>query len=191
MSETRAALLLLGFAILCYGITLQAAFVHRYYLMWWLPFLAVAGGGALREIRRYPRRKFMVVVTLVSCILLIGGYKARRRFARAAEGEAQAAQSQRLGALLPSDGTVIVLPDGHDNPWADWNAIPRFYLWRRVIDIDESGGPTLRKAAGNRGTAYLLVPADREPPAMKRAFWRSLREEGEWRLWVGTLSEEP
>jgi hypothetical protein len=44
LPEAPAVAMLLLFGLLCYAVTLRASYKHRFYVIWWTPALALAGG---------------------------------------------------------------------------------------------------------------------------------------------------
>lgn len=64
--ESRLVFMLLAFGLMCYLITFRAAFKHRFYVMWWLPFVAVSGGFFLIRLREHVRGRILTWVLLIA-----------------------------------------------------------------------------------------------------------------------------
>ena len=74
-AEGRLVLLLAGLGLLCYMITLRAAYKHRFYVIWWLPFLATSGGSVLwrlSEAAQQAQKRWKQVLAAAFLLALLG-----------------------------------------------------------------------------------------------------------------------
>lgn len=155
LRERRLALMLAGFGLLCYLAALKSSYVHRYYVIWWLPFLGAAGGFALARMEARLAGKRGAAALLLVPLALCGFsyYKAVGSHLKAAENLERYEFLRQAGRLVPPDGT------GCYNIWEDYgdDITYRYSRYIHLTDDDlEAIGITWRPLADEKPEKFYF-----------------------------------
>ncbi len=206
--EARLAGKFLFLALLVYLLALRASYVHRYYVLWWLPLVGLTAGGGLARLAA-GRRSAWLAGLLIAGLLGSAGYKTWSYHAKNRPAEAEAKFMRRAAKLIGPDAEVAGLGVGKLTPSRrpdrgpgageveiDYDpGDPRlFYLWRAprtsllvYYAQGPNGSPRLRYGADRPLYVVGLGPEtdyadcwDREGMLVEQILARS--SGGLWRL---------
>ncbi len=209
LAEERLVMMLGAFGACCYVLAMGSAYVHRYYILWWLPFIAVAGGFVLARCLAERGSSLGRAVGALAILLLAGSsvYKVRSHHAKRETLLPAVEFALRAKEHIPQTATIAVVSPGvrygEGVPLLSWpeqrvqqgvtveraddpGAPLLFYAWRRHIPHRLRFEDAPGKVAFAEQTYLLVTGRKRDLIDSRRAEVRLLLGEARGELWLVT-----